>query len=75
MRYKSTVPVEMRDRILAATLTVIGRVGIDGVTHRKVAAEAGVGLGSTTRHFASREEMIRAASFPTWTSSSPRLSG
>ncbi len=51
----------MRDRILDATLRVVADAGVDGVTHRRVAAEAGVSVGSTTRHFTSRDEMIREA--------------
>lgn len=47
--------------ILNATLEVIANKGIDAVTHRKVAKLAGVSLGSTTHHFSSREDLIRAA--------------
>ena len=50
-----------RDAILAATLEVIAQHGLDAVTHRRVADLAGVSPGSTTYHFASREELIRAA--------------
>ncbi len=63
MMYTRT-PIDVgsiRERILYATLAVIGRVGIDGVTHRLVAHEASVSLGSTTRHFADRQTMIREA--------------
>lgn len=31
--------------LMEATLRIIGRKGIDGVTHRAVAAEAGMSLG------------------------------
>jgi TetR/AcrR family transcriptional regulator, regulator of biofilm formation and stress response len=52
---------DAREAILAATLQVVAREGIDSVTHRRVAGEAGVSPGSTTHHFASREELLREA--------------
>jgi DNA-binding transcriptional regulator YbjK len=42
-------------------VAVIAEQGIDSLTHRKVAAMAGVPLGSTTYHFANLEELITAA--------------
>ena len=58
-----TLPqAELRRRaILDATLRVIADGGVDAVTHRRVAAEADVALGSTTYYFASREELVREA--------------
>jgi DNA-binding transcriptional regulator YbjK len=50
-----------RERIVDAALTVVGRAGIDGLSHRTVAAEADVPLGSTTYHFASLDELLVAA--------------
>lgn len=50
-----------RRSILEATLRVIARGGADAVTHREVAAEAGVPLGSTTYYFASRDDLLREA--------------
>ncbi len=50
-----------RRAILESTLEVIAAEGIDAVTHRRVAALAGVSPGSTTHHFTSREDLIRAA--------------
>jgi TetR/AcrR family transcriptional regulator, regulator of biofilm formation and stress response len=47
--------------LMEATLRVIGRKGLDGVTHRAVAAEAGVSLGALTHHFASRDALVDAA--------------
>jgi DNA-binding transcriptional regulator YbjK len=49
------------DRIAAAALMVIGRHGIGALTHRAVAAEAGVPLGSTTYHFATLDDILIAA--------------
>jgi DNA-binding transcriptional regulator YbjK len=60
---RSLAPVaESRRRaILDATLRVVAAGGIDAVTHRRVAAEAGVALGSTTYYFRSRDEMLLEA--------------
>ncbi|WP_318207158.1 TetR/AcrR family transcriptional regulator [Streptomyces sp. SJL17-1] len=52
---------ERRDRIVDAALRVAGRSGIAGLSHRTVAAEADVPLGSTTYHFASLDELLVAA--------------
>jgi DNA-binding transcriptional regulator YbjK len=58
-----TLPQAERRRraILDAALRVIAAGGVDAVTHRRVAAEAEVPLGSTTYYFASREELLREA--------------
>ncbi|HEY6758814.1 MAG TPA: TetR family transcriptional regulator [Baekduia sp.] len=50
-----------RHAITEAALAVIARVGPDGLTHRLVAAEAGLPLAATTYWFASKEDMVRAA--------------
>lgn len=50
---------QRRRAILEATLQVIAEGGIDAVTHRRVAAAAGVPLGSTTYYFATRDVLIR----------------
>ncbi|MFI1813056.1 TetR/AcrR family transcriptional regulator [Streptomyces sp. NPDC020422] len=52
---------ERRERIVDAALRVVGRAGIGGLSHRTVAAEADVPLGSTTYHFASLDELLVAA--------------
>ncbi|MEU7295271.1 TetR family transcriptional regulator [Streptomyces exfoliatus] len=52
---------ERRERIVDAALRVVGRAGITGLSHRTVAAEADVPLGSTTYHFASLDELLVAA--------------
>jgi DNA-binding transcriptional regulator YbjK len=48
-----------RNRILRATLRVIGEHGIGAVSNRRLAAEAGVALGSLTYHFPSQTELLR----------------
>ena len=40
---------------------MVAERGSEGLTHRAVATAAGVPLGSTTYHFADREEMLEAA--------------
>jgi len=48
-----------KDRIMEATLLVIAAEGIGAVTNRRVAAEAGVALGSLTYHFPSQTALLR----------------
>lgn len=52
---------ERRSRIIDAAIRVVGERGIAGLSHRSVAAEADVPLGSTTYHFASLDELLIAA--------------
>jgi len=56
----STPPAgDTRARILHATLRTIARGGIGAVSNRRVAAEAGVALGSLTYHFPSQTDLLR----------------
>lgn len=48
-------------RIADAAVRVIAREGIAGLSHRAVAAEADVPLGSTTYHYKSLDELLVAA--------------
>ncbi|REE99175.1 TetR/AcrR family transcriptional regulator [Thermomonospora umbrina] len=52
-------PVAARDRILRATLRLIGEQGVGAVTNRAVAKAAGVSLGSLTYHFPSQTDLLR----------------
>ncbi|MGC9498003.1 TetR/AcrR family transcriptional regulator [Streptomyces sp. WG7] len=52
---------ERRRRIIDAAIRVVGRKGIAGLSHRTVAAEADVPLGSTTYHFATLDDLLVAA--------------
>ncbi|MEV5550725.1 TetR family transcriptional regulator [Streptomyces sp. NPDC052309] len=52
---------QRRDRILAATLDLIAEEGIARVSHRKIAARAGVPLGSMTYHFGGMDDLLREA--------------
>src|SRR5258708_26122882 len=47
--------------LMEATLRIIGRSGLDGVTHRAVAAEAGMSVGAVTHHFETRDVLVDAA--------------
>jgi AcrR family transcriptional regulator len=51
--------LDTRERILRTTLDLIGREGIGAVTNRRVAAAAGISLGSITYHFESQSELLR----------------
>ncbi|UYQ65746.1 TetR/AcrR family transcriptional regulator [Streptomyces peucetius] len=55
------VDPERRERIIAAALDLIAQEGVAGTSHRKVAARAGVPLGSMTYHFRSMDELLREA--------------
>src|SRR3546814_11499798 len=64
---------ERQRPLMEATLRIIGRNGIDGVTHRAVAAEAGLSLGAITHHFTSRAALVEAALHHALTRETPRL--
>lgn len=50
-----------RDALLDAVLRVVAEVGVDAVTHRRVAEVAGLPLASTTYWFESKEQLLTAA--------------
>lgn len=52
---------ERRERILAAAERILLERGIDGLSHRAVAREADVPLGSTTYYFATLDDLLDAA--------------
>ncbi|MDF2231381.1 TetR family transcriptional regulator [Albimonas sp. CAU 1670] len=49
------------DPVLEAALRVIGRRGLEALTHRAAAAEAGVSLGAVTHRHRRRDDLARAA--------------
>ncbi len=55
----TVAPPDTRERILRATVELIGGEGVSAVTNRRVAAAAGVALGSLTYHFASQVDLMR----------------
>lgn len=52
---------ERRTRILRAALAVIASEGVHAATYRRIAAQAGVPLGSTTYYFSDLETLIVSA--------------
>jgi DNA-binding transcriptional regulator YbjK len=52
---------ERRRRIIDAAIRIVELKGIPALSHRAVAAEADVPLGSTTYHFASLDDLLLAA--------------
>ena len=50
-----------REALLQATLQIVGEIGADAVTHRRVAETAGLPLASTTYWFDSKEHLLTAA--------------
>jgi AcrR family transcriptional regulator len=48
-----------RQALLDATVRVVARKGLRGVTYREVAEEAGVTYGLVSHHFGSRDALIR----------------
>ncbi|WP_206441407.1 TetR/AcrR family transcriptional regulator [Streptomyces boncukensis] len=52
---------DRRQRIIDAAIRIVELKGIEALSHRSVAAEADVPLGSTTYHFASLDELLVAA--------------
>src|SRR5258707_3950570 len=52
--------VASRQAILDATVRVIAAGGLTSVTHRAVAAEAGVSTALTTYHYATLDDLLQA---------------
>lgn len=50
-----------REALIAATLRVVERDGVAGVTHRRVAQEAGVAASAATYYFRTIDELLVAA--------------
>lgn len=50
-----------RQRIIDATLEAITEYGVTGTTHRRIAAVAGVPLGSVTYYFATLDQLLTTA--------------
>ncbi|MBO0980933.1 TetR/AcrR family transcriptional regulator [Microbacterium sp. SD291] len=54
-------PEARRREIVIAASELIVEIGVDAITHRKVAARAGVPLGATTQYFATLDDLRDAA--------------
>ncbi|SNS63803.1 transcriptional regulator, TetR family [Sphingomonas laterariae] len=50
-----------KQEIVEATIRLSGRVGIEGLTHRNIAAEAGLSVASTTYFYPAKEDIIADA--------------
>lgn len=48
-----------RERIVRTALRLIGEHGVGAISHRQIAAAAGVSLGTLTYHFRDRTELLR----------------
>lgn len=49
------------ERLVAATRSLVVQEGLDGLTSRSIAAEAGENLGAITYHFGSKDELVAVA--------------
>ncbi|GAA2866292.1 TetR family transcriptional regulator [Pseudonocardia halophobica] len=49
-----------REQLLDAAISVLGRSGMHGLTHRAVDAAAGLPAGSTSNHFRTRDTLLNA---------------
>jgi DNA-binding transcriptional regulator YbjK len=54
-------PEARRQQIITAAVRVIAEHGVGNVTHRRIAALAGVPLGSTTYYFPTLDDLVAAA--------------
>jgi DNA-binding transcriptional regulator YbjK len=58
---KGTADPERPHKIALAALEVVADRGVEGLTHRAVAAAAKIPLGSTTYHFRTLDDLLAAA--------------
>jgi AcrR family transcriptional regulator len=61
LRMAVSTAQDTRQRILRATLRLIGEHGIGEVSNRAIAAATGVSLGSLTYHFPNQTQLLREA--------------
>ncbi|MGN2638885.1 TetR/AcrR family transcriptional regulator [Nocardia takedensis] len=54
-------PLGTRGRIIQAAVRIMGAGGAAAVTNRRIAAEAGVSLGTLTYHFATQRDLVLSA--------------
>ncbi len=52
---------EVRERILLATITCLGRSGVGGATVRAIAREAGVNIAAVSYYFGGKDALLTAA--------------
>ncbi|MGL4306999.1 MAG: TetR/AcrR family transcriptional regulator [Mycobacteriaceae bacterium] len=63
----------LKTKIEMATLHIIGTEGIASLTNRRIAAAAGVSLGSITYHFATQVDLLRSTLLSFVTGETQRL--
>jgi len=61
MTFTSSAEIVTSDRIVDSAITVIARDGLDALSIRRVAAEAGVAIGTVQYHHPTRAEVVLAA--------------
>jgi AcrR family transcriptional regulator len=61
MTLASSAAILMSDRIVDSAITVIARHGLDALSIRRVATEAGVAIGTVQYHYPTRAELVLAA--------------
>jgi AcrR family transcriptional regulator len=60
-RFQRQLPQQRRAALIAATIECLKRYGHDGLSIRKISAQAGVSVGLINHHFPNKEELVAAA--------------
>lgn len=60
-KFRRESPDARREALIAATLACLSRYGHEGVSVRRISAEAGVSMGLITHHFAGIDTLVAAA--------------
>jgi AcrR family transcriptional regulator len=60
-KFRRAAPDARRDELIAATLASLGKFGHEGVSVRRISAEAGVSMGLITHYFRSIDALVAAA--------------
>jgi len=60
-KFRREPPEARREELIAATLACLKKFGNDGVSVRRISAEAGVSMGLINHHFAGIDRLVAAA--------------
>ncbi len=60
-KFRRAPPDARREELIAATLACLSRLGHEGVSVRRISAEAGVSMGLITHHFLGIDALVAAA--------------
>jgi AcrR family transcriptional regulator len=60
-KFRRAAPDARRDELIAATLASLSKFGHEGVSVRRISAEAGVSMGLITHHFRSIDALVATA--------------